>query len=53
MIKYKLFELIPFIEASAKTPSFLKSFDRVSINVDDTLRINFFTTSEVWPASLA
>jgi hypothetical protein len=46
-----LIEFIQFIDASAKTPSFLKGIDRAKIEVDDTFGAYVFESTEIWPSS--
>jgi hypothetical protein len=48
MIKNKIGEVVDFIDAFSKSPSFLKYYDRATIKADQTCGARILTSSHLW-----
>ena len=48
MIKNKIAEIVDFIDAFSKSPSFLKYYDRATIKADEACGARILTSSQLW-----
>lgn len=48
MIKTKVLEFGNFIENCAKSPSFLKDFDRATVYIEETCGAKVFESNVIW-----
>ena len=48
MLKEEIYELASFMDAFAKTPSFLKNIDKAKVIIEKTCGAKVFTCSTLW-----